>query len=428
MKRSTGCDLEALETAIRGAALAAGAKVLEGLLDAVGTGRRGQAVRCACGAAMRSAGVRTKQVQTLLGRVSFARSRYRCAHCGNVRYPGDEALSIVETSRSPGVRRQVARLGAKEPFEEVSKDLAEVAGIPLCRKEAERISERVGAAMEDWQENERVRLRLQPPPPPDAPRSLDTLYVEFDGTGVPMVPREVAGRRGKQEDGSARTREAKLGCVFTQHTFDEEGRPIRDRASTTFTGAIEPAARFGRRIYAEAVRRGLFEARRVVVLGDGAEWVKNLASTHFGHGRFIVDYYHAKQHVTELCRALFDHDIKRLNRYRDRWWDLLYEGDIETLTDQARAFLPRDKRAKKEARTQIRYFEKNARHMRYGQFRREGLFIGSGVVEAGCKHVIGHRLKQSGMEWTVRGANDIIALRCATLSNRAQDFWEKDIA
>jgi hypothetical protein len=282
--------------------------------------------------------------------------------------------------------------------------------------------------MEAWQERERRALCATEPPPPEAPTTIEALYIEFDGTGVPMVPHEVAGRKGKQADGSAKTREAKLGCVFTQTAFDEKGRPIRDPGTTTFVGAIEDAQAFGRRIYAEAVRRGLFQAKRVVCLGDGAEWVKNQAGLHFGHAQFIIDFYHACEHVSTLCRCLFDRDLKRLNRYRERWVDFLEQGNIEGIIDQARGLLPKDPQTGKDARTQIAYFEKNKDHMRYAAFRKQGLFIGSGVIEAGCKTVIGQRLKQSGMEWTVRGANDIISLRCTTLSNRAEEFWEQRAA
>jgi len=417
-------DLEALEVAIREAAFAGGVRVLEQLLRGVGVGRREQAVRCRCGAAMQSCGVREKRVQTLLGWITFERSCYVCGRCGQTRYPGDEELDVVKTSRSPGVRRQVSRLGAKEPFREVARDMAQLAAVRLSRKDAERVSERTGEEIEGWLEVERTRLRLAEPPPLETPKTIETLYIELDGTGVPMVPNEVIGRKGKQEDGSAKTREAKLGCVFTQTGFDDDDRPIRDLASTSFVGAIESAAPFGQRLYAEAVRRGLFEAQRVVVIGDGAQWVKNLAGIHFGHAQFIIDFYHAKEHVTDLCRALFDRNLKRLNRYRDRWWDLLADGNIEQLIKQAQQYLPKDTNVNKDARTQIGYFDKNRDFMRYAQFKAQGLFIGSGVIEAGCKTVIGQRLKQSGMEWTVRGANAIIALRCATLSNRVEDYWE----
>ncbi len=393
--------------ALRQAVLEAGAKTLETLLRDVGVGRRHEQLRCRCGTRMYSAGVRAKSVLTLLGRIQFDRSVYRCPVCGKTRYPGDEELGIERSSRSPGVKRQVSRLGSKEAFREVARDMRELAGIRLSRKDAERVSERVGEQMETWQERERTALWRAEPPPPETPKTIETLYVEFDGTGVPMVPNEVAGRKGKQPDGTAKTREAKLGCVFTQTDFDAEGRPVRDPSSTSFVGAIEAAAPFGKRIYAEAVRRDLYHAKRVVCLGDGAEWVKNLAALHFGNAQFIIDFYHASEHISAMCRALFYRDLKQLNRYKECWVDYLEQGDVERIIEQARQFLPKDPRAGKEARRHIGYFDKNKEHMRYGRFRKDGLFIGSGVIEAGCKTVIGQRLKQSGMEWTVRGANSL---------------------
>jgi hypothetical protein len=417
-------DLEAVEGAVRTAVLSAGTRVIEQLLQSVGVGRRTEILRCDCGQTMHSVGKGTKRVQTLLGWVQFTRSEYVCPACGKSRHPGDEELDVVNTSRSPGVRRQLARLGAKETFKEVSVDMAELAGITVCRKEAERHAEAVGTQMEQWMAKERLGLRMQLPPPPETPHGDETLYIELDGTGIPMVPREIEGRKGKQPDGTAKTREAKVGCVFTQTMVDDEGKPVRDPASTSFVGAIESAVPFGWRLYAEAVRRGLFKAKRVVVLGDGAQWVKNIAQTHFGTAQFIIDYYHASEHIGELSRALFDRDSQRAEYYRERWTDLLWEGKLEEFLDQARALLPRNPSSKAEARQQIGYFEKNKQHMRYNLYRGQGLFIGSGVVEAACKNLVGKRFKQSGMEWTLHGANAILAARCVTLSNRTEEFWE----
>jgi len=423
-RRAAGVDIEALEVAVRDAVLKAGATVLEDLLRNVGVGRRATALRCTCGALMDSRGVKTKSIQTLLGWIGFSRSAYRCPVCAKIRHPGDEELDVVKTRYSPGVRRLVSDFASDVPFKRVSRQVRSGAGLAISRKDCERIAEAVGQDMARWAADERNRMRFADPPPPHAPKSIETLYIEFDGTGVPMVPHEVAGRKGKQEDGSAKTREAKLGCVFTQTDFDDEDRPVRDLASTTFTGSIEPAAEFGWRIYGEAVRRGLFEAKRVVCLGDGAQWVKNLAQTHFSQAQFIIDFYHAKEHVMDLGRALFDRDLKRLDHYKERWWDLLAQGNIEQLIQEAQHHLPKDPRAGKDARTQVGYFRKNKEYMRYAHYTSQGMFIGSGVIEAACKSVIGQRLKQSGMEWTVRGANAITTLRCVVQSNRFEDYWE----
>jgi len=243
-----------------------------------------------------------------------------------------------------------------------------------------------------------------------------------------MTRTEVAGRKGKQADGSAKTREAKLGCVFTQTTTDEKGFAVRDPDSTTFVGQIETAEDFGDRIYAEAVRRGLEQAHQVVILGDGAEWIRGIAEMHFPGATQIIDLYHAREHVSDLCKILFHPDENQVLHHRIRWWDDLDAGNIEKIVEEARTVLPDDPNACESAETQLTYLEKNRTRMRYADFRARHFFIGSGVVEAACKSVIGLRFKQSGMEWTVRGANAILALRCAMLSGRLEDYWEDRVA
>lgn len=421
-------DLEAVEQALRAAVLEAGAKVLERLLEPVGVGRREAKVFCPrCASAMESRGKCGKDMLTVLGWVRFSRSRYVCPRCKATRFPGDEALGVVNTSRSPGVQRLEARFGAKETFKEVADDLRMAAGIEVSAKDAERVAEEIGCNVEQWVQREWAEQRYADTVQPQrAP--IKTLYVEFDGTGIPMVAAELTGRKGKQPDGTAKTREVKLGCVFTQTAYDNDGRPIRDPASTTFVGAIENARHFGWRIYGEAQRRGLDTAAHVVTISDGAQWAKNLADTHFPHAEHIIDFYHAAEHVGSLAKLLYERNPKLLDVQRERWKTDLYEGRVQNIIDQTTALLPKLPDAMKDARKEIAYFTKNKDRMKYDLYRKSGLFIGSGVIEAGCKHLVGHRLKQSGMEWTVRGANAIIALRCAILSARFEDFWEQRLA
>jgi len=142
----------------------------------------------------------------------------------------------------------------------------------------------------------------------------------------------------------------------------------------------------------------------------------------------LTRHYHASEHVGDLCRALFGRNDTLVEAYRERWTDCLWEGDIEGIIEQANQHLPQNPAIKKDARKQINYFNKNKDYMRYGAYREQKLFIGSGVVEAACKHLVGARLKQSGMEWTVEGANAILALRCVVLSNRMEEYWEQRVA
>ena len=420
-------DLEAWETGMRVAVLAAGARALGGLLAGIGSGRRGEKVICECGEKMESQGVREKQLSTILGTVSYSRTMFQCEVCHKTRYPGDEKLDIVGTGRSPGLRRMMGRAGSKSTFKEGRDDLKVYAGVEVSAKDVERVAERIGEAMEEWCGRERAGI-LRREMPVAVEKTMGVFYVSYDGTGVPMVKEEVKDRKGKQADGTALTREAKLGCVFRQTTTDAEGFPIRDPDTTSFVGAIETAEEFGWRIYAEAVRRGLWHAERVVVLGDGAEWIKNLAQTHFHGATQIVDLYHARQHVSELCKVLFTSDEKQIVRHRIRWWTTLDAGNVEKIVGEAQRKLPQEAGARKRATVEITYLEKNMERMRYADFRAQGFFVGSGVVEAGCKTVIGQRLKQSGMEWSVRGANAIISLRCMMKSGRLEDYWDSRTA
>ena len=402
--------------------------MLERLLEGFGCGRREHPVECSCGTIMKSKGIVEKILTTIMGRVSYGRSRYECPECGQTRYPGDEELDVVDTGRTPGLRRMMSRAGSRQTFKEAKEDLKVYAGIEVSAKDVERVAERIGEHVEKWQDAERETL-LQTEVPLLEDKSIPVLYIEMDGTGVPMVRAETEGTKGKQPDGTAKTREAKLGCIFTQTTKDKDGRPIRDPGSTSFVGAIETVEEFGKRIEAEAIRRGLYNAYRVIVLGDGAAWIRGLCELRFPYAQQIIDLYHAREHVANLCKLLFNGNEKNLLRYRMQWWTHLDEGNVEKIICQARKML-----SKVQADTlqkivgELYYLEENKTRMRYADFRKQGLFVGSGVIEAGCKSIIAARLKQSGMEWTVKGANAIIALRCAIVSNRFEDFWEERVA
>jgi hypothetical protein len=251
------------------------------------------------------------------------------------------------------------------------------------------------------------------------------LYVQMDGTGVPVVKKETVGRQGKIEGQPAHTREVKLGCVFTQTTWDQEGYAIRDPDSTTYTGAIETAVEFGKRIYREAWKRGWSRARKKVVIGDGAEWIWNLVAEHFPDAIQIVDLYHARQHLWEVARQLYPQaEVQQRAWMKVHQKRFLDKGKIKKLVVALRAIHAPNRQVAEKIRSEADYFERNAQRMCYPKFRRQHLFVGSGVIEAGCKTVIGSRLKQSGMFWTVRGANAILALRCSHLNGCFEDYWE----
>ena len=314
----------------------------------------------------------------------------------------------------------MARVGAQEPFDAARQNLAEVAGVVVQTKAVERISAAVGAATEAANQAERAALR---PGEGLAIAAAARLYVEMDGTGVPAVPKATQGRAGKAADGKAKGREAKLGCVFTQTSFDEQGWPVRDPDSTTYVGAIETAEQFGPRLHAEAVRRGLTRATTVIVLGDGAPWIWHRADEDFPGAVQIVDLYHAREHLAAVGRLAFGSGSETGNAWLAARRDELDDGNVDVIIAEIGKLPSSDLKVQDELRKEAEYFETNKLRMCYKYFRGRGFFVGSGVVEAGCKTVIGHRLKQSGMRWTVAGANAVIALRCRLLGNRWEDLW-----
>jgi uncharacterized protein UPF0236 len=410
-------DLEAWEMGLRERMHRVGAVVLEQVLNSEGGGYEGSRCCCRNGHGAVFVDHRPKQVLTVLGPVEVQRAYYYCSICQAGIIPRDEALDMVGSSFSPGVRRMMGRVGSKESFQEGQEDLKELASLEVTAKQVERVSEHLGQQAESWRPtmgpaSDRGQGR--------AGQSIPKLYIAYDGTGVPVVPREAEGRAGKQSP-QAKTREAKIGCLFTQTTLDEQGQPVRDEAATSYVGAIATAETFGLRIYTEARRRGLDQAKRVIVLGDGAPWIWNIADEHFPEALQIVDLYHARQHVAELAKVVVGSSWKSWAEARYRELD---QGKVETLLGALRRLKSAQPALQAVIEKAIHYFQTNADRMRYAGFRRQGFFVGSGVVEAGCKMIVGQRLKQSGMRWTVRGANAIIALRCLDLSNQWEDFWE----
>ena len=338
-------------------------------------------------------------------RGELRKSGYHCATCNAGFHPRDRALGIEGASLSPGVVRMTGLAAARASFAETGELLHDLAGVNVGAKQAERSAEALGREIAaDERENAA--------PEPGRAR---TMYLGMDGTGVPVRRAELAGRPGKQADGSARTREVKLVAVWAAAT-DAHGResPERDPGSVTYTAAVESAAQDTNAEPSPFARR----ARRRVVLGDGAPWIWNVADELFPGAVQIVDLFHAKQHLWDVAKAVYGPGTDTAERWAKRRRDELDDGRIGAVIRALRRHAGRD-----EARRCIDYLQRNRRRMRYPAFRAMGLCVGSGVVEAGCKHAVGTRCKRPGMHWSVTGVNAIAALRCSVLSNRFDDFW-----
>ena len=397
-------DLEALELIVRQRVLRLAGAAVEQRLNADTSDERGSRIRCSCGQEARYAGRRAKNFLCVLGPLRLERAYYHCSSCGQGFCPRDRQLGLENSSLSPALTRMTGTVGAMVSFQEGSALLRELAGVPVDAKQVERTAEALG---KEVAEDERLHSE-----PLDALPLPRTLYLGMDGTGIPLRAEELVGRTGKQPDGSAKTGEVKLCTIWSAESRDEQGTPVRDEGSVSYSAALESACAldtaasrspFAQRVWREATRRRFCQAPRRVVLGDGALWIWNIADEQFPGATQIVDRYHAKEYLSDLAKALYGPTAPRAAQWAER--RKVPRSDL--------------------ARRCLHYFQTTRERMRYPEVHAQGLCTSSGVVEAGCKVAIGTRLKRAGMHWTKQGSNAIIALRCSKLSGRFQDFWER---
>lgn len=403
-KENGSWDMATLESGLKQALMRDGCHILEGLLNqpaALGEYEpEGLLHDC-----------RTRTVHSLLGSFQLTRGYYRNAEGNSC--PMDHVLGLVG-SYSPGLTKLMCRAaGMDGSYEEAEQTLNLYAGLHIPASQIRSIVLTMGPELRKWSET-RIETRCG-----QVPR----LYVSYDGTGVPMRKEETEGRKGKQADGSSASREVKLGCVFTSTLADEKGNPLRDPQSTTYLASFASAGDFGLSLLKEARLRGLGKAEQAVVIGDGAHWIWNQAGINFPQALQILDYYHAREHLGVLAEAVYPSKEER-GEHLEKWIDLLDSGQAKAIANQAEAKKARSGKRRTVAEREIEYFRRNAKRMQYARFKEQGLFIGSGVVEAGCKTVVGKRTKQSGMFWKIRGAQNILDIRCSVLSDTYDDFWD----
>ena len=352
-------------------------------------------------------------VQGIFGCFELERDYYYEPKQNRGHYPADAGLGL-EGSHTPALARLMCLESIDEQsFEKAEKHLKETGGIAVPARQLQRLVQGIGPGAQQWPE------RQTPPEACDAP----ILYVSGDGTGVRMRKAELVGRKGKQEDGSAKTRQANLGCVFTQHKRDEKGRPIRDHESTSYVSTFGTIEDLGLLLRWEARRRGSGTAGKIILLIDGALGLERLGLINFPGCLQIVDFYHALEHLKELLESLWGKEHPSFKARYGRWIKRLLKDGVQDLIDYARAE-SQGKHTEVSVLKALNYFEHNVQRMQYGTFRKNGCFIGSGVVEAGCKTVVGARCKQSGMFWSEAGAENVLALRCIERSRQWESFWK----
>ena len=396
-------DIRWLETGLREASNKACRDVVEGLLAMPGLrvpgDQRREAERCVTGV--------QRTIHTLFGQVPISRNWYKATGTDG-RFPMDVALGLVD-GYTPALAGLICRDAANEPFIHAGEGFEAHTGVEVDARQFQRLAVRIGLQVEEF-------LRADHGVGTDTPPRT---YVQVDGTGAPLRHTELRGRKGKGPDGKAHTHEVKVAAMFTEHPRPGQA-PWRDRDSTTYVATDERCTAFGTMVRHEWRRRFAGQPE-TIALGDGAAWIWRMFWINFPWAIQIVDFHHAAEHLASLAELVYPRDSAAWKKLRRHWTARLWNGKLDALLTSARGTIPPSKA--KAARKALAYFQTNRTRMRYDLFRQKGYFIGSGVVEAGCKTIVGQRFKGAGMHWSLKGLKRLLSIRTAICSNRYESFW-----
>ena len=436
-------SLQELELQIREWALRVGQKCFERLVHGIAAGSPQDQEACPkCGGPVVSEGHRDAALHSSMGDVRFTRRYFVCAACKHGTCPLDADLGLDEKRNSPALQQMVSLAGSVGPFEKGSDLLREIGSIVISRHKVEEITESVGERVEHWMNTRHQQaavglLRSQGPP-------AERLYVEADGTTVPMRVEKIETGTAKEGHtaapvGAAQTkrssdqrtqgkveyREVKIGAVF-EATLDEDGQP--QAGTKTYTGTFGDADACIRQVQAEAKARGSDTAKEIVTLSDGGEWLWNRLPTAFPGKKVtqILDWYHVEERLSHLGNLTFGQGTQETKAWTKLVLDLLYEGKTGEVISSMETLRPKSHEAQEFLRQSLGYFRTHEHRMNYGELRAQGYFIGSGVIESSCKHIVAARLKQAGMKWSPEHVPRMLSVRVCRASGWWEAFWKAD--
>ena len=394
-------DLGALENTVKEKMRLLGQGLLQRLVNQKPNGYKGSSIVCKCGGSMKFIQHRNKDIHTLFGWIKIGRAYYHCPDCGGSVFPYDVAGGLGSEQLSPGLAKACSLLAVDDSFEQVSRKLDELFDQKVSDTTIERMVQQVGSIVLQ-QQDQMLEDFLSSREPPESEVIPQRLYVAADGTTV-------------HETDS--WHECKIGTIY----FEDD----RKRRKSCYVGRFDNSKVFGWHLWLSACRCGLRQADEIVFLGDGAGWIRTEHRRHFGRATFIIDWFHASEHVWDCGKMLFGEGTKATEKWVRERLDLLWDGWTKKLLDDLKEQRKKYRGAKREAMdTLIRYISSNEEQMRYDVFRAKGYDIGSGAVEGACKHVVGKRLKQSGMIWSRAGSSATLALRIVWLNDKWEQLWQ----
>ena len=390
-----------------------GNRVLQGVINQAGKGYEGPRLPCSCGGVRKFVNYRQRQILTMLGVIHIPRAYYHCASCETGYTPLDGRLEIGNLGLSEGVQRALGRLSGYMSFQEAVETLEEIMHLSVGHETARAVTEAIGAELLVSRRKAVERAWAGEPVTSTFPQRPERLYIAIDGTAVHTL---------------LGWKEIKIAAVYDvegQVLDSESGRLVDRPKTTTYIATFSPAEEFGRWLWIEACRRGVEQALEVIVLGDGAPWIWNLVQTHFPDAIEILDWYHASSHIWEVGKALYGEGTERTECWVKRQLRCLSEGRVYQLIYELQSFTDLPIEQGQIVDKAASYFSTNSQRMRYDEYLAKGYHIGSGKAESACGHVIGSRLKQPGMRWSLEGAEYVAQVRTCLKSGRWDSFWQR---
>ena len=331
--------------------------------------------------------MRRKSIDTTHGWVKYGRYRYECSKCGEYHYPGDKELELSEVSQMSSKKEdELTRLSVRLPYAEAVKTYEELTGLRASSSVTHRVVQETGK--------------------------------KFKGKAIEHKPLKGDGKEHVGSDGTMVNireegwKEVKVGGYYKT---DKEGEKVQVR----YVGTTESREEIGRQLYELTGRPGLEQTEQLGFIGDGAEWLDEIREEHFVKSTRILDYYHVSEYVGNLGKVFYGEGKGK--EWIEEKLEQIKAGAVKDVEKSLRRMKAKTAEQREELEKTSRYLKNHEGHMKYDEYKRLGFHIGSGVIEAGCKYVIGHRFKRSGMRWSRKGAEHLLCLRVAYLN----DDWER---
>jgi hypothetical protein len=334
-------------------------------------------------------------------------------------FPLDRQLGLHEPHWSEGVAKLAVWLSGLVSFETAQDILAKVGQIHLSASSVWRQTQTWGAGFrqaEERAQGQAGQVELRGGIVPGEALGEQRLGVAMDGWMIHI--------RGEE------WKEVKSGCVFRvdpqekQDAVTQESLDVGKAVDLSYTAYLGGPDGFGDQLWAEAKRRGWARAADTQALGDGAAWIWNLVAEHFYDSVQVVDWYHAKSHLISAAQGLFGENSAQRQAWLNQYETLLFEGHAETIAQKLSVSAEKDGQVADTLRTEAGYFETHKRRMEYLDRRMEGWIIGSGMIESGAKQYQA-RFTGAGMQWSRVGAERLLPVRSAILSNTFENTWQR---